>query len=144
MLVNLDELLDKTSYNDDKLKNENKNIEQKIKDLESILENNESKKLLMNAIETLTFELNDDLENLKESMDKLPEIIKGLQNALKEMKQSTGPGEDYGEKKEEIDEYMDELEELEEDTDKMYDSYNQMIKVKDQIAESFKNSKSIE
>lgn len=95
------------------------------------MESNESKKLLMTGIETLTFELNDDLENLKEAMDKLPEQIKGLKAALEEMKQSTGPGGDYSEKKEEIDEYMDELEELGDDTDKMYDSYNKLFKGKD-------------
>lgn len=126
------------------MKNANKNIEKKIKDLEGLLESNESKKLLTTGIETLTFELNDDLENLKEAMDKLPEQIKGLKAALEEMKLSTGPGEDYSEKKEEIAEYLDELEELGEDTDKMYDSYNKLFKAKDSIAEQLKSSKSIE
>lgn len=144
MLVNLEDIYDKAMANQEKLKNTAKIIEQKIEDLESLMASNESKKALLGSIETLTFELTDDLENLKEFLDKLPDQIKSLKAALMEMSLSTGQDGDYVEKKADVVEQLEELEELADDTDKMYDSYNRFQKGKDKIAEQLKNSKSIE
>jgi len=70
------------------------------------------------------FELDDDLENLKDILDKLPDAVKVLVRTLREMELSTGAEEDFVEKKEEINENLGELEELAEDVDKMLDSFN--------------------
>jgi len=72
----------------------------------------------------LLFELDDDLENLKDILDKLPDAVKVLVRTLREMELSTGAEEDFVEKKEEINENLGELEELAEDVDKMLDSFN--------------------
>jgi len=68
--------------------------------------------------------LDDDLENLKDILDKLPDAVKVLVRTLREMELSTGAEEDFVEKKEEINENLGELEELAEDVDKMLDSFN--------------------
>ena len=72
----------------------------------------------------MLFELDDDLENLKDILDKLPDAVKVLVRTLREMELSTGAEEDFVEKKEEINENLGELEELAEDVDKMLDSFN--------------------
>ena len=72
----------------------------------------------------MLFELDDDLENLKDILDKLPDAVKVLVRTLREMELSTGAEEDFAEKKEEINENLGELEELAEDVDKMLDSFN--------------------
>ena len=66
MLINLDDIQEKSKNNDEKMINTNKVIESKIQDLEKLLESNESKKTLLANIDQLLFELDDDLENLKE------------------------------------------------------------------------------
>ena len=82
MLVNLDDIQEKSKANDDKIVNTNKIIEKKIDDLEKLMESNESKKTLLANIDQLTFELDDDIENLREVLEKLPELTKLLQRTL--------------------------------------------------------------
>ena len=72
----------------------------------------------------MLFELDDDLENLKDILEKLPDQVKVLVRVLREMELSTGAEEDYVEKKDEINENLGELEELADDVDKMLDSFN--------------------
>ena len=60
----------------------------------------------------MLFELDDDLENLKDILEKLPDQVKVLVRTLREMELSTGAEEDYVEKKDEINENLGELEEL--------------------------------
>jgi len=54
----------------------------------------------------LLFELDDDLENLKDILEKLPDQVKVLVRTLREMELSTGAEEDYVEKKDEINENL--------------------------------------
>jgi hypothetical protein len=70
------------------------------------------------------FELDDDLDNLKDILEKLPDQVKVLVRVLREMELSTAAEEDYVEKKDEINENLGELEELADDVDKMLDSFN--------------------
>ena len=51
MLVNLDDIQDKSKANDEKMVNTNKIIEAKIADLEKLMESNESKKTLLANID---------------------------------------------------------------------------------------------
>jgi len=92
--------------------------------LEKLLESNESKKTLLANIDYLLFELDDDLENLKDILEKFPDQFKVLVRTLREMELSTGAEEDYVEKKDEINENLGELEELSDDVDNMLDSFN--------------------
>ena len=124
MLINLDDIQEKSKNNDEKMINTNKVIESKIQDLQKLLESNESKKTLLANIDQLLFELDDDLENLKDILEKLPDQVKVLVRTLREMELSTGAEEDYVEKKDEINENLGELEELSDDVDKMLDSFN--------------------
>ena len=73
MLINLEDIEDKSKVTDEKIANTIKTLENKIADLEKIMESNESKKTLLANIDQLLFELDDDIENLKEVLEKLPE-----------------------------------------------------------------------
>lgn len=73
MLINLEDIEDKSKVTDEKIAHTIKTLENKITDLEKIMESNESKKTLLANIDQLLFELDDDIENLKEVLEKLPE-----------------------------------------------------------------------
>ena len=83
-------------------------MEQRIKDLEDLLNKNQQKKGLENQIKDIGGALKDDLNNLRDVLKKLPERINQLLNTLNEMKLGAGPDEsaDYWEEREKIDQYI--------------------------------------
>ena len=53
MLLNLDEINDKVNSNKEKIANTDKTIQQKVKDLTTLLENSDSKKEMLSQIEEM-------------------------------------------------------------------------------------------
>lgn len=55
----------------------------------------------MNEAEAI---MEEDLTNLRDLLDKLPKNVKQLKSTIAEMSASSGPGDDYQERKQELEE----------------------------------------
>ena len=110
----LDTIQEQKELGNDQIDENNKindDLEQRIKDLEDLLNKNQLKKGLENQIKDVANALKDDFNSLKDVLKKLPERIQQLLNTLNEMKLGSGPDEsaDYWEEREKIDEHTNNL-----------------------------------
>jgi len=95
-------------------------------------------------IEDLDKELDGDFSNLRKLLDMIPKNSQDLESTLKEMQLGTESGEDYYEKREEIQEYLQELADLVLDLNKMEESYSQFTDAKTKLESAAKKAQSSE
>ena len=79
-----------------------------------------------------------------ELLEKLPALIKQLKATVLEMREDTNPGDDYFEKKDEIEEQLEELSEISNTVDKFNSQFELFKKGRDQISSSIKKASSLE
>ena len=84
----------------------------KVKDLDFNIKSSIDRKELTANIEELDTEVDKDLLNLKEMLEKLPQLLNHMRGTIEAMQEGTNKNNDYEEKKDEIEEQLEELEDL--------------------------------
>lgn len=102
VLSTLDELKDKNGWIAEKLQSAEGKMENKLKELEDLVSSCDTKQELQQSISEAETEIEEDLTNLRELLDRLPTFVRQLQGTVAEMSASAGPGDDFSEKKEEL------------------------------------------
>ena len=75
LLTNLEDLYEKFLNTDDKLSNHDGKIDNKVKDYENLLKSTAGKKELLQKIEELDKDIESELVNLKEVLEKVPVAV---------------------------------------------------------------------
>ena len=74
-----------------------------------------------------------DLVNLNNLIMILPKTVKALKSTIEQMTASAGPGDDFGEKKEQLAEQLEELDEIQLQVDKYDDNLNVLKEHRDKL-----------
>ena len=119
-------------------------MDKKIRDLENLLSSSSSKKEVQNQIQEMNMEIDEDLTNLTDLLDKMPNMISALNATVLEMQLGSTPGEDYEEKKEEINEMLEELEIISTNVEKYIEDLIQSKELNESIKKQAKKSQSLE
>ena len=92
----------------------------------------------------MNMEIDEDLTNLTDLLDKMPNMISALNATVLEMQLGSTPGEDYEEKKEEINEMLEELEIISTNVEKYIEDLIQSKELNESIKKQAKKSQSLE
>lgn len=103
-LITLDDLNDKSAALTERLESNDAKIDRKTRDLTDLLASYDAKQGLHGQIKVTELEFDDEMAQLRELLDRFPPYIKQLKRTVTEMKESAAQGDDYDERKEEIDE----------------------------------------
>lgn len=102
VLSTLDELKDKNGWIAEKLQSAEGKMENKLQELDDLVSSCDTKQELQQSISEAETEIEEDLTNLRELLDRLPTFVRQLQGTVAEMSASAGPADDFSEKKEEL------------------------------------------
>lgn len=102
VLTSLDELKDKNGWITEKLQNIESKMNTKLKDVEEIVASCEKKQEMTKLMSEAETEMEEDLTNLKDLLERLPKLVKQLKGTIAEMSASAGPADDFSEKKDEL------------------------------------------
>ena len=103
-LITLDDLKDKSAALTERLESNDSKIDRKTRDLTDLLACYDAKQGLHGQIKVTELEFDDEMAQLRELLDRFPPYIKQMKRTVTEMKESAAQGDDYDERKAEIDE----------------------------------------
>lgn len=111
----------------------------KVKDLDFNIKSSIDRKELTANIVELDTEVDKDLLNLKEMLEKLPQLLNHMRGTIEAMQEGTNKNNDYEEKKDEIEEQLEELEDLSQTLQKFDGDYQFFKDRKDGLKTGVKN-----
>lgn len=144
LLLSLDELADKSGACNEKLRVTDTELVDKVKELEECLANCDTKQGLQGRLQETEREVEDDLTQLRELLDRLPPFARQLRRTATEMKEIADVEGDYADRKDEIGEHLDELDELDAVLEKFEDNYKTYKQENTQLAKSKEKARDIE
>jgi Sec-independent protein translocase protein TatA len=89
-------------------------------------------------------EIDEDLNNLTDLLEKLPNLILALNGTVSEMKNGSNTDEDFEEKKEQIDEWLEELDDISTCVEKYIEDLVNSKESNESIKKQSKKSQSLE
>lgn len=69
-------------------------------------------------------EYDDDLQQMREILDKMPVGLKQVKRTVTEMKESAAQGDDFDERKEEIEEQLEDISKIEDELKELEEQYH--------------------